>query len=140
MGNITLKQAAQWCGGQVEKQYENVTFLGASNDTRSIQPGQLFLALQGARDGHEFIPAAMERGAAAVLCSRKVGDYPAIVVDDPRIALGQIAREERRRLGMTVVGITGSVGKSTTVIPSRLRSSRAICPRAMRGSSTTMAG
>jgi len=114
MGRITLKQAALWCGGQVEEKYENVTFLGGSNDTRVIQPGQLFIALQGARDGHDFIPAAMEKGAAAVLCSRKMGDYPAIYVEDPRIALGKIAHEELKRIGPKVVGITGSVGKSTT--------------------------
>ncbi|MBQ9149060.1 MAG: UDP-N-acetylmuramoyl-tripeptide--D-alanyl-D-alanine ligase [Oscillospiraceae bacterium] len=114
MGKLTLKQAAAWCGGLVEPKYENVEFFGANNDTRLIQPGQLFIVLQGARDGHDFIPQAMEKGAAAVLCSRKVGDYPAIIVEDPRIALGQIAREERKRLGMKVVGITGSVGKSTT--------------------------
>ena len=114
MGVITLKQAAAWCGGSVEEKYANVTFLGAGNDTRTLEPGQLFVALQGARDGHDFIPAAMEKGAAAVLCSRNVGDYPAIIVEDPRIALGQIAREEIRRIGMKVVAVTGSVGKSTT--------------------------
>ena len=114
MGNITLRQAAQWCGGQVDPKYADVTFLGANNDTRKLQPGQLFIVLQGARDGHDFIPAAMEAGASAVLCSRNVGDYPAIIVEDPRKALGDIAREERRRIGMKVVGITGSVGKSTT--------------------------
>ncbi len=114
MAKLTLRQAAQWCGGTVEEQYAEVEFLGANNDTRLLQPGQLFLALQGSRDGHDFIPAAMEKGAAAVLCSRKVGDYPAIYVEDPRTALGMIAREEIRRIGMKVVGITGSVGKSTT--------------------------
>ena len=114
MATITLKQAAAWCGGSVEPQYEDIEFLGANNDTRKIQPGQLFIVLQGARDGHDFIPMAMEKGAAAVLCSRKVGDYPAIIVDDPRIALGLIAREERKRLGFKAVAITGSVGKSTT--------------------------
>ena len=115
MGVITLKQAAAWCGGSVEEKYADVTFLGAGNDTRTLEPGQLFVALQGARDGHDFIPAAMEKGAAAVLCSRHVGDYPAIIVEDPRIALGVIAREEIRRIGMKVVGVTGSVGKSTSV-------------------------
>ena len=114
MANITLKQAAAWCGGTVEEKYENVEFLGANNDTRILKPGQLFIVLQGARDGHDFIPAAMEKGAAAVLCSRKVGDYPAIYVDDPRIALGKIAHEECRRIGMKVAAVTGSVGKSTT--------------------------
>ena len=114
MAYITLKQAAAWCGGTVEEKYENVEFLGANNDTRVLKPGQLFIVLQGARDGHDFIPAAMEKGAAAVLCSRKVGDYPAIYVEDPRIALGKIAHEECRRLGAKVVAVTGSVGKSTT--------------------------
>ncbi len=114
MGRITLQQAAQWCGGQIDPKYKDVTFLGAGNDTRKIQPGELFVALKGARDGHDFIPAALEKGAVAVLCTHCNGDYPAIVVPDTRIALGDIARQERLRLGMKVVGITGSVGKSTT--------------------------
>ena len=114
MAKITLKQAAAWCGGTVDEKYENVEFLGANNDTRVLKPGQLFIVLQGARDGHDFIPAAMEKGAAAVLCSRRVGDFPAIYVEDPRIALGKIARAECRRIGMKVAAVTGSVGKSTT--------------------------
>ena len=114
MARITLGQAAQWCGGRIDRKYENVTFLGANNDTRKLEPGQLFVALQGVRDGHEFVDAAMERGAAAVLCSREVGDIPAIIVEDTRKALGDIARGERQRIGMKVVGVTGSVGKSTT--------------------------
>ena len=114
MGRITLQQAAQWCGGRIDPKYKDVTFLGANNDTRVLRPGQLLIVLQGARDGHDFISAAMEKGAAAVLCSRKVGDYPAIYVEDPRIALGQIAREALKELGAKVVAITGSVGKSTT--------------------------
>ena len=93
MSKITLKQAARWCGGFVEEKYADVEFFGANNDTRVLKPGQLFIALQGARDGHDFIPAAMEKGAAAVLCSRKMGDFPAIYVEDPRTALGKIARE-----------------------------------------------
>jgi UDP-N-acetylmuramoyl-tripeptide--D-alanyl-D-alanine ligase len=114
MGTITLQQAAQWCGGQVDPKYKDVAFLGANNDTRVLKPGQLFVALQGARDGHDFIPAALEKGAAAVLCTHCDGDYPAIVVSDTRLALGDIARGERQRIGMKVVGVTGSVGKSTT--------------------------
>ena len=114
MGRITLEQAAAWCGGTVDPKYKDVTFLGANNDTRKLTPGQLFVALQGARDGHDFIPAALEKGAGAVLCTHCDGDYPAIVVADTRLALGDIARGERQRLGCKVVGITGSVGKSTT--------------------------
>ena len=114
MGTITLGQAAAWCGGQVDPKYAEVTFRGANNDSRKILPGQLFIALQGERDGHDYIGAALEKGASAVLVSRPVGDVPAIVVDDTRIALGDIARQERQRIGMKVVGVTGSVGKSTT--------------------------
>ena len=114
MARITLRDAAQWCGVTVEEKYEDVVFDGAGNDTRSLQPGQLFIALQGVRDGHDYIPAAIAKGAAAVLCSRKVGDYPAILVKDPRTALGDIAREALKRIGAKVVAVTGSVGKSTT--------------------------
>ena len=114
MGRITLQQAAQWCGGAIDEKYKDITFFGANNDSRKLEKDQLFVALQGARDGHDFIPAALENGAAAVLCTHCDGDYPAIVVGDTRLALGQIARGERERLGMQVVGITGSVGKSTT--------------------------
>ncbi len=114
MSKITLRQAAAWCGGRIDEKYAEVTFLGANNDSRKLLPGQLFVALTDIRDGHEFIGAAFKKGAAAALCTHCDGDYPAIVVEDTRIALGQIAAEERKRLGMQVVGVTGSVGKSTT--------------------------
>ena len=114
MAEITLRQAAAWCGGSVDEKYADITFLGAGNDTRTIGKGQLFIALQGARDGNDFVGAAIEKGAAAALCSRRTGDYPAIYVEDPRMALGMIAREELQRIGPKVVAVTGSVGKSTT--------------------------
>ncbi len=114
MAKITLAQAASWCGGKVDPKYADITFYGANNDSRIIKGGQLFVALKGARDGHDFIPMALQNGAAAVLCTHCDGDFPAIVVDDTRIALGKIAAAERQRIGMKVVGVTGSVGKSTT--------------------------
>ncbi len=114
MGRITLQQAADWCGGKINPKYANTVFVGASNDSRSIQPGQLFVAIKGERDGHDFIPKAIQNSAAAILCSRCNEDIPAIIVDDPLKALGDIARQERLRIGMKVVGVTGSVGKSTT--------------------------
>lgn len=114
MSKITLLQAALWCGGTVEKQFENVEFFGANNDTRLIQPGQLFIALQGTRDGNDYVSDAMAKGAAAALCSRAMPGVPSILVEDTRQALGRIAAGERQRLGLRVVGVTGSVGKSTT--------------------------
>ena len=69
MGKITLKQAAEWCGGTIDPKYADVEFLGANNDTRIIQEGQLFIALKGARDGHDFIP--MARATAAKLVERR---------------------------------------------------------------------
>ena len=114
MGVITLQQAAQWCGGHIDPKYKDVSFLGAQNDAQKIEAGQLFVALQETGDAYEQIPEAIRNGAAAVLCSRCDQDYPVIIVPDVRIALGEIARGERERIGMKVVGLTGSVGKSTT--------------------------
>ena len=114
MGRITLEQAAQWCGGKIDPKYAENTFFGANNDSRKLEEGELFVALAGARDGHEFIPMAIERKAGAVLCTHCDQDYPAILVDDPRRALGDIARGARKNMRAKVVGVTGSVGKSTT--------------------------
>lgn len=114
MGAITLAQAAAWCGGQVAEQFAKVTFDGACNDTRTLLPGQLFVVLKAQRDGHAYIPNAMEKGAAAVLCNHAPEGVPAIVVEDTRIALGKIANAYRKHLGFQAIGVTGSVGKSTT--------------------------
>ncbi len=114
MGRITLEQAAQWCGAIIDEKYKDVSFLGACNDSRKIKPGQLFIALEGERDGHDYIPDAMAKGAAAVLCNHCDGDWPSLVTDDTRLALGSLAYNERKRLNMKVVAVTGSVGKSTT--------------------------
>ena len=113
MGRITLAQAAKWCGGQVEDKYADITFLGACGDHRWAQPGELFVTLNE-QHLEESIRVAMEKGAVAVLCSTARQDYPCIVVSDPRRALGDIARQERKRIGMRVVGVTGSMGKTTT--------------------------
>lgn len=114
MSEITLAQAAAWCGGQIDPRFAGTVFLGACHDSRLVQPGQLFVALPGQRDGHDFMESALARGAGAVLCTHCTGTYPAIVVPDTRLALGQLARKERERLNCRVIGVTGSVGKSTT--------------------------
>ena len=114
MAEITLRQAALWCGGSIDPKYKDVTFSGANIDSRKVEPGQLFVALIAARDGHDFIPGALQKGAAAVLCNHADGDYPAIVVEDTRIALGKIAAGFLRKMNPKIVAVTGSVGKSTT--------------------------
>ncbi len=114
MANISLQKAAGWCGGRIDPKYKDVSFCGACIDSRKLLPGELFVALIAARDGHDFIPGALEKGAAAVLCSRLEGDYPAIVVEDTRIALGQIAAGLLQEMNPRIIGVTGSVGKSTT--------------------------
>ncbi len=116
MGDLTLKQAAAMCGGQVDTAFEHLTFSGACMDTREIQRGQLFVALTGeTRDGHDYASQAMGKGAAAVLAQRPLDRaIPAIYVPDTLRALGEIARDYRLANPIRVVGITGSVGKTTT--------------------------
>jgi UDP-N-acetylmuramoyl-tripeptide--D-alanyl-D-alanine ligase len=90
---------------------------GFTNDTRTLQPGQLFVALKtDRRDGHEFLAAAQAAGAAGALVGRAhpALALPQLVVADPLGAFQLIAREHRRLFPGPVVGITGSVGKTST--------------------------
>jgi UDP-N-acetylmuramoyl-tripeptide--D-alanyl-D-alanine ligase len=83
-------------------------------DSREVTAGALFAAIAGARsDGHDFAPAAYSAGAVAVLGSRPV-DGPCVVADDVVIALTKLAGLVRDRLSPVVIGLTGSVGKTTT--------------------------
>ena len=88
---------------------------GASFDSRALVPGQLFVPLVAARDGHEFVAAAADAGAPATLASRPVDASITVVeVADTGAALMALAAWARRLLPATVVGITGSVGKTST--------------------------
>jgi UDP-N-acetylmuramoyl-tripeptide--D-alanyl-D-alanine ligase len=88
---------------------------GASIDSRSLTHGELFVAVPAERDGHDFVAAAARLGAAAALVSRPVdADIVQIVVDDTVAALGAMGGLARERLDGPVVGITGSVGKTST--------------------------
>jgi UDP-N-acetylmuramoyl-tripeptide--D-alanyl-D-alanine ligase len=88
---------------------------GISTDTRTLQPGDLYVALRGERfDGHQFIDAAVAAGAVAVVVDQRVQtSVQQLVVADTREAYGLIARCNRRHFGGPVVGITGSAGKTT---------------------------
>ncbi|HSD62503.1 MAG TPA: UDP-N-acetylmuramoyl-tripeptide--D-alanyl-D-alanine ligase [Ignavibacteriaceae bacterium] len=97
------------------------TIRNVSIDSRNISNDCLFIALKGDRfDGHDFIGDAVANGAIALLIDRKklsnVKDYdiPVITVDDPIIALGNLARCWRKKLSTKIIGITGSIGKTST--------------------------
>lgn len=86
---------------------------GASIDSRSIVAGQLFVPIVDERDGHDFVAAALEAGAAAYLSSKPSQGGSAVLVDDTARALTALGRAGRARLPDAVVGITGSVGKTS---------------------------
>ncbi len=94
------------------------TATGVSIDTRSLEPGDLFVALTDVRDGHDFVAQALEKGAAAALVSRRpegvAEDAPLLTVDDVLPALEALGAAARARTRAKVVGITGSVGKTGT--------------------------
>lgn len=87
---------------------------GARIDSRLIRGGELFVALRAERDGHDFVDVALDAGAGACLTERPVGRGTSVVVDDTFAALTRLATHVRRRLPERVVGITGSVGKTST--------------------------
>jgi UDP-N-acetylmuramoyl-tripeptide--D-alanyl-D-alanine ligase len=92
----------------------DVDIEGAGFDTRTLRPGQLFVPLVAERDGHDFVDAALHAGAAAYLTSRPAADGTAIEVADTLRALMDLGAAMRRSFGGTVIGITGSVGKTST--------------------------
>ena len=106
-------EAAAATGGRVVG--PNVELDSASFDSRTVRPGQLFVPIVADRDGHDFIADALAAGAGAYLTARPpaVPGGTAIVVDETSRALLGLARWARARLPGPVVGITGSVGKTT---------------------------
>jgi len=118
---MTLREIADVVSGTVHDGGDDVVVKApAFVDSRKASAGGLFVALPGERvDGHDYVSAAMAGGAAAVLAQRPVG-VPAVVVEDGASALGLLARHVIARRaalpgpGMTLIGITGSVGKTTT--------------------------
>ncbi|WBU63145.1 UDP-N-acetylmuramoyl-tripeptide--D-alanyl-D-alanine ligase [Paracoccus aerodenitrificans] len=107
--------AAKATGGRNTGEWQAT---GVSIDTRSIQPGELFVALSDTRDGHDFVAQAFQKGAAAVLVSRVPENLPEnlplLIVDDVLPALEAMGRAARERMQGKVIGVTGSVGKTST--------------------------
>jgi len=104
-----------------------ITFTGVSNDSRTLEPGALFVALRGERDGHTFISHAFAKGARGVLAERDISlddwlprdrqnDFAYIIVRDSLKALQKLSAYwlDKHRSRVEVIGITGSVGKTTT--------------------------
>ena len=118
-GLFTLEQAVAWSGGSPSGSLP-AAFQGVSTDSRELRAGSLFVALRGERfDGHAFVEKAIRAGAGAALVARgaraiEAGGLPLLEVGDTLAALGALARGYRRLHGALVVGLTGSVGKTTT--------------------------
>ncbi|MGY3229353.1 UDP-N-acetylmuramoyl-tripeptide--D-alanyl-D-alanine ligase [Luteibacter sp. HA06] len=110
---MRLSAVALWTQGRLHGADVEVT--GFSIDTRSLNAGDLFVALPGERvDAHDFVAAAAERGAVAALVTRPVDvAIPQVIVDDTQKALGDLASAVRAATRVRVVGITGSNGKTT---------------------------
>nr|WP_229811635.1 UDP-N-acetylmuramoyl-tripeptide--D-alanyl-D-alanine ligase [Streptosporangium pseudovulgare] len=113
---MTLNEIARVVGATMHDVRDPETPVTAPSavDSREVTPGGLFAATVGARvDGHDHAAGAVAGGAVAVLASRPVG-MPALVVEDVQFALGLLARHLLERISPTVIGLTGSVGKTTT--------------------------
>ncbi len=111
----TAAEAADATGGRATADW---VVNGVSIDTRTIQPGDLFVALKDVRDGHDFVAQALEKGAGAALVSRIPDgvseDAPLLIVDDVQTGLEALGQAARARSDARVIGVTGSVGKTST--------------------------
>jgi UDP-N-acetylmuramoyl-tripeptide--D-alanyl-D-alanine ligase len=112
----TLAEVARAVGADLPTTHVNMLVTGAAIDSRKVREGDVFFALRGRTDGADFAPEAHLRGAVATVAARRL-DVPTLVVDDPLKAMQRLARWTLVRgdaPSPTVVGITGTVGKTTT--------------------------
>lgn len=117
---LTADDLAALTGGRLLSRSDR-PIRGAAVDSRLVEPGQLFVALPGERtDGHEHLAVAIARGAAALVVTRPVadpaalGDLTVVRVADGRSALAALAAGWRQRFNLLVVGVTGSIAKTST--------------------------
>src|SRR5256884_3594924 len=115
---MSVKEVVDATRGRLLSGPHDITFLRLFTDSREVKPGGLFVALRGEQhDGHVFIPQAIERGAAGILCERPpqgVEGAAVIQVEDTRQALFDITADRLARQPHPIVAITGSAGKTTT--------------------------
>ena len=120
MRNMTIQTIAEAVGGRIENAgRSDITkeATGVYIDSRQVEEGSIFVALKGERsDGHDFITEAFENGALAVMCeiSQQKPKGACIVVEDCKAALAKLAAFYRNQLSIRVVGVVGSVGKTST--------------------------
>ena len=116
MPTFAADKMAAWTGGRWTR-IPGGPVGGFTQDTRQLAAGQVFVALKtGKRDGHDFLAEAQQRRATAALVDREIpaATLPQLVVGDTLAAFQRIAREHRREFHGTVVGVSGSVGKTST--------------------------
>ena len=113
--NLTLHEVAHLVHAKNDiSQFEDVAFIKPEFDSRLIGPGDLFVPLKGARDGHDFIETAFENGAVATLSEKKVEGHPYLLVDDVLGAFQKLAQYVLEKSQVDVLAVTGSNGKTTT--------------------------
>ena len=116
MKPVTLETIARVTGGRLVGGSENITITGVVRDNREVKKGNLFVCFPGAKvDGHDFAQKAFEAGASACLAQRELADAagPYILVEDTFTALKALAKYYRSLFTIPVIGVTGSVGKTT---------------------------
>lgn len=112
---MTLAQAQALLPGATLVGDGATRFARVHSDTRTLQAGDLFVALRGERfDANDFIAQAQQAGAVAALAERNLGTLPGLLVPDAKAALGQLAAAWRREQQIPVIAVTGSNGKTTT--------------------------
>ncbi len=119
MKSMSLREITTVCGGHYygDESKLDIEVSGIAIDSRKVEEGFLFVPIKGARvDGHDFIPQVMEKGALCSLSEHELegATHPYIVVSSSEQALKDMAEHYRKALGIKVVGITGSVGKTST--------------------------
>lgn len=116
MKNITVTRAAEICGGRLCGEVKDAEIKHVIIDSRIVSDGDMFVAYKGEKvDGHNYIASAFDKGAACCLAERVPENVSGavIVVDDVQTALEKIAAAYRNELTIPLVGITGSVGKTS---------------------------
>lgn len=119
MKNLSLKNIAKVCGGKLYCSDETIADTEVTSivsDSRKIEKGGLFVAIKGnVVDGHDYIESAYAQGVMAVMSQKELDtEQPYILIDDPYIAVKKLAKFYREGLDIKVVGVTGSVGKTST--------------------------